>query len=252
MKVVFWNGVSISDDVTNYMAAIGIILSSEFHCEVVLGSNYISNHMLQDCFLSKMKEDGIAHVPYCFLYDSSEYSNALWNMRKNRQGNILERPSERVTILFPPDVGEKKIFSYEVSEGTFYLLGIAGENYLSFQNVLDEADIIIVFLPQAEIEIQKFFCRFSAVIPKAIFVLEENIRGNRSFYYNILAKYGIIRENIGCISENNEFKEACIEGKLEDFIKDNRSTKSLQYSFLFGIRRIARLLYERNNKGKGV
>lgn len=245
MKVVFWNGVSQSDDVTNYMAAIGTILSLEFHCEVVLSSNYISNHMLQDCFISKMKEDGIAHAPYCFLNDSSEYSNALWDMKMNRQGYIREKPMEGVTILFPPDVGEKKMFYYEISKNTFYLLAIAGGNSLPFQSALEEADIIIVFLPQNEIEIQKFFSRFSALIPKTMIVLEETTKSNRNLYHNILAKYGILKENIGYLTKNSKFADACIEGKLESFIKENRATQSRQYSFLFGIRRIAKLLYVR-------
>jgi len=251
MKVVFWNGVSVSDDVTNYMAAVGTILSLEFHCEVVLGSNYISNHMLQDCFLCKMKEDGIAHTPYCFLHDSSEYSNALWNMRKNRQGNIHEKPMEGVTILFPPDVGENKMFYYEIPQNTFYLLVIAEGNHLSFQCALEEADIIIVFLPQNENEIHNFFSRFSAIIPKTMIILEEKTRDNRHLYCNEMSKYGIIKDNIGNINKNSNFTNACVEGKLEAFIKENRATKSMNYSFLYGIRRIARLLYERNFGKKG-
>ena len=59
MKVVFWNAISESDNVTGYVAAVGTILSLEYHCEVVLSSNYISNHMLQDCYSGKMKEEGL-------------------------------------------------------------------------------------------------------------------------------------------------------------------------------------------------
>lgn len=251
MKVVFWNGVGVSNDVTNYMAAIGTILASEFCCEVVLGSNYISNHMLQDCFFSKMKEEGIAHAPYCFFHDSSEYSDALWKMKGRRQEDILERPMEKITVLFPPDVGERLMFYHEISKQSFYLLEIAEGNYLSFQNALEEADKIVVFLPQNIVEIQNFFYRFSPIIPKMIFVLKESSQWNKSLFNKLISEYGINSKNIGSVSQSNEFNEACVEGKLEAFLKRNRSTRSPHYSFLVGIRRIANLLFEYKHE-KGV
>ena len=42
-----------------------------------------------------------------------------------------------------------------------------------------------------------------------------------------------------------------VEGKLEAFLKRNRSTRSPHYSFLVGIRRIANLLFEYKHE-KGV
>ena len=57
MKVAFWNGISKTDSIANYVAAIGMTLAVECNCNVILGSNYISNRMPQDCFSGKMLED---------------------------------------------------------------------------------------------------------------------------------------------------------------------------------------------------
>lgn len=247
MKVAFWNGVSSLDGVTNYVAAIGTILTLEYNCEVVLGSNYISNHMLQDCFSSKMLEEGMAHAPYRLICGSQEYYDALWNMKRSRQGDVLEIPMDRITIIFPPDMAEKNMFYYDVPKTTFYLLDLAGENCAAFQNSLEEAELIVVFLPQDVAEIQKFFNRFSSLIPKAFFVIEEVQRTNRLFYRKIVAEYGISHRNIGFIPHSKEYRETCEEGKLESFMKRNQATKNPQYSFVSGVKSIAKFLYEFNN-----
>lgn len=250
MKVAFFNGISMSGDVSKYMAAIGVILAQEYNCRVVLGSNYISNHMLQDCFSGKIKEEGIAHAPYRFLYGSQEYSSDLWNMKRNRQGDILEIPMEGVTIIFPPDADKKCMFYYNVPQTSFYLLDMAEENRTIFQAVIEEADWLVVFLPQDVDQIHKFFHRFSSLIPKAIVVIEEAQRANRLFYRKIVAEYGIKNKNIGSIPKNKEFRDACEEGKMEAFLKKIKATKNPQYSFLSGTRGIARILYERNVQGR--
>ncbi len=244
MKVVFWNGTSLSDDVTDYMAAIGTILSLEYNCEVVLGSNYISNHMLQDCFFSKIKEEGAAHAPYRFLYDSPEYYRVLWNMKRNRKDDILEVPMEGVTIVFPPDVAEKRLFYFKAPEAAFYLLDIAGGSNAALQSALEEADIIVILLPQDVVEIQNFFYQFSILIPKAIFVIKEKKRRDRRFYRKVISEYGISNRNIGSIPQNKEFIEACEDGKIEVFLRDNQSTKCPGYYITAGMKSIAKLLHE--------
>ena len=250
MKVAFWNGASSVDDVTEYLAAIGTILALQKGCRVVLGSNYISNHMLQDCFAGKIKEEGIAHKPYRFFYGSPEYYRALWDIRRNRQGLVLEKPMEGITIIYPPDVTDKRMFYLDVPRTVFYLLDIAGEHNAAPQSALEEAEIVVVFLPQDVTEIHKFFDRFSSIIPKALFVI-EGVRNKKGAFQNILKlKYGISKENIGIIPHNYEYKEACEEGKLEFFIGNylQHTTKESQKIFIASLKSIANYLYERSKR----
>lgn len=245
MKVAFWNGANSSDGVTDYMAAVGTIISIEKKCEVVLASNHISNHMLQDCFSSRTKEE-IAQAPYRFFYETPEYFRALWDMRRNRKGNIMEIPMEGVTIIYPPDVMDKKVFYYAAPRSSIYFLDVAGENSVASPIALEEADVIVVFLPQDETKIQKFFDRFSSVIPKALFVIDGFKRNGGCSRRKIAAKYGIRNNNIEIIPYNREFKEACEEGKLEFFLRDNylQATKEPQYNFVSCLKAIAKRLYE--------
>lgn len=245
MKVAFWNGVSPSKGITNHVAAIGMILACEMNCTVVLGSNYICNHMLQDCFSYKRKEAGMDQEPYCFYHGTPEYFRALWDMRLNRKGNILEVPMEGVTIIYPPD--EHRMFYYPVLPTTLYLLDVAGENNTACQSALDEADMIIVFLPQDVTEFQKFFTRFSSLIPKALFVIDDFCRNGTVSCRDIASKYGISRRNIGLIPHDSKYTEMCETGRLDLFLngKLNQATKEPQYRFLISLRTIAKRVYER-------
>lgn len=243
MKVVFWNGISMSDGLTDYVAAIGAILSLEYKCEVVLSSNYVSNHMLHDCFFHKFREE-ISHAPFCFLQGSTEYYRVLWNMKKNTvQDNILEIPMEGVKIVFPPDVAEKKLFYYQVPETVFYLYDIAGENITTFQSALEESDLFVVFLPQNVYKIQKFFHRFSSIIPHAIFVIEEHQRSNRLYFRKTVAEYGIKNKFIISIPKSRRHQEACQEGNLELFLRENFNISITKYDVISGVKNTARLIY---------
>lgn len=244
MKVVFWNTMPMSGDITGYVAAVGTILHLEYSYNVVLGSNYISNHMLQDCFLSRIKEEGIAHAPYQYLYDSKEYYSALWNLKKKFQRNILEIPMDGVKVIFPPDVSEKQVFYYKASPSAFYLLEFAGDSNDYFRCIVDEAEVVVVFLPQNVAEIQKFFHRFSSIIPKAIFVISEVRRSSRSFFKNYVANYGIKYRDIGSIPKNDAYLEACVEGKIVSFLEKHHATKHSAYKFVSSIKNIARRLNE--------
>ena len=246
MKVAFWNGAGYNGGVTDYVAAIGIFLALSRKCQVVLGSNYISNHMLQDCFSSRIKEQGIAHNPYCYSYGTPEYFRGLWEIRLSRTGPVSEKPMEGITIINPPDVAEKSMFYYKVPQNVFYFLDIAGENNAASLSALEEAELVIVFLPQDVTEIQKFFQRFSSLIPKALFVIEGNSRNWKAYRSNLESKYGISRENIAIIPNNSDYTEACEEGRLDFYIMSHmkQATKEPKYNFMSCLREITKLLYE--------
>jgi len=249
MKVAFWNGISASDSVADYVAAIGMMLALECKCNVVLSSNYLSNRMLQDCFSRRMLEDGIAHTPYCFLYGSPEYHGALWSMKRNRQDNILEVPMRGVTIIFPPDVAEKSMFYYKVPSESFYLLDMAKGGIAESKNVLDEAETVVVFLSQDETEIQNFFERFSSLVPKVIFVIVDYKRDAGYSCRKLKEKYGLNHDNIGSVPCDNEFKKACEEGNLKQYILCGmyRTNKEQKNGFIGSLRKLVKKIYTQGN-----
>jgi len=253
MKVAFWNTVPASVAVTGYVAAIGTMLCLDYRYEVILGSNYFSNHMLQDCFMGKMKEEGIAHAPYQFFYGSKEYNAALWNLKKRIRREVLEIPMEGMRIVFPPDAGEGQMFYYKGPPSAMYLLECGGSSIDVVRQMLDEAERIVVFLPQDVAEIQRFFQRFSLIIPKTFFVIIEAERSNRSFYKSYVANFGVENKNIGSIPLEESYADACAEGEMVSFLQKNYATKYPQYKVVSGIKSVAKRIQEYPKKQeKGV
>lgn len=247
MKVAFWNGISSSDSVANYVAAVGMMLAFKYNCNVVLSSNYISNRMMQDCFSRRMMEEGIAHTPYCFLYGTPEYYGALWKMKRNRQHNILEMPMKRMKIIYPPDIAEKSMFYHQISSKDFYLLSMAKSSIAESKNVLDEAELVVVFLSQNEPEIQNFFERFSSLIPKAFFVIVDNQREAGHACRKLKSEYGIKHSDIGIIPHNSEFEQASEDGNMGHFILHNiqGTMEEQNNNFIVSLRKVSKTIYMR-------
>ncbi len=250
MKVAFWNGIRESDSVANYVAVIGVMLAIDCKCNVVLSSNYISNQMMQDCFSRRILEEGLAHTPYCFLYGSPEYHGMLWRMKRNRLNNILEMPMSSLTIIYPPDVAEQSMFYYKTPDDTFYMLDMAKCSIAESKNVLDEADLIVVFFSQNKTDIHNFFERFSSLISKAIFIFVNYQRDSGYSSQRLKEDYGIYSNNIGIITENRDFLRACEEGNLGRFVSDSmhRIGEEQNHTFITCIKKIVKKIQEQGKR----
>ena len=256
MKIAFWNGVNFTASQANYVAMVGILLARICKCNVVMSSNHISSHMLQDCFSDKMPEQGTIREPYRLYYSVPEYHRRLWELKRFRQSSIQEVPMDGITIVYPPDVGEN-IFYFETSKQTYYLVDIAGENYVSSQRALEEAEFIVLFLPPDEKEIRVFFQFISMIDSRFIIVIEGQIKMSSSFLQYLELNYGIKKKDIIIIPENSEFNKACNRGRLDYFVRDNirKQTNDSNLRFWNAMRRITKEVYlagVENNQGGAV
>ena len=113
---------------------------------------------------------------------------------------------------------------------------------------MEEAELVIVFLPQNKTEIQKFFHHFSSLIPKTIFVIEKALNTKEDYHYLLKSKYGINSENIKIIPKCNEFTEACEDGRLLVFLEEKRKegAKGQKNNYIFSLRKLAKCIFERS------
>ena len=247
MKVAFWSSFGVSTSETLNVAAISIVLASLYHKEVVLSSNYISSHMLRDCFFETVSERKRAKGPYCYCYGEPNYFRNLWEMDKTRNKDIIEVPMEGITIIRPPDVTDKSMFYYEVSEQTMFFMDVAPNSNIAFGSVLEEADIVVSFLPQDSSKIQLFFEHYSSLIPKSLFIINDFRKNGGCIPKNLSMKYGIDRECISVFPYSHNYEQACEEGRIEAFLKKNLhcSTRNPDFYFMSHLKKIAKMLKER-------
>ena len=188
MKVAFWSGFGMDTGGTLHIAAISIILASLYHEEVVLGSNYVSSYMLNDCFFGAILQHRRRKRPYRYCYGEPNYFRNLWDIYKK---DIISTPMEGITIIRPPDITDKSMFYYEVSEKTLFFMDVAPESNLVFGSILEEADIVVSFLPQDSIKIQIFFEHYSSLIPKSLFIIDDFRKNGGCIPKNLSVKYRI-------------------------------------------------------------
>ena len=91
----------------------------------------------------------------------------------------------------------------------------------SVQKALEEADKIVVFLPQNIVEIRKFFHLYSSIIPKAIFLILDYRTDQKGDTVYLWRNYGISADKSGVIPYNEAYCQAGEEGKVETFIHNN-------------------------------
>ena len=244
MKVAFWSGFGMSAGGTLNIAAISIIFASLYHKEVVLSSNYISSHMLRDCFFGTLAESRHSKRPYRYCYGEPDYFRNLWDMYHR---DIIGTPTEGITIIRPPDVTDKSMFYYEVSEQTMFFMDVAPESSLVFGSILEEADIVVSFLPQDSVKIQMFFDNYSSLIPKSLFIIDDFRKNGGCIPKNLSMKYRINRECIGIVPYCHAYIQACEEGNMESFLKKNLncSTRNPNFYFMYHLQKTAKMLKER-------
>ena len=244
MKVAFWSGFGMDTAGTLHIATISSILSLLYHEEVVLGSNYVSSYMLSDCFFGAVLQHRQMESPYRYCYGEPNYFRNLWDMYKK---DIISTPMEGITIIRPPDITDRSMFYYEVSEETLFFMDVAPESNLVFGNILEEADVVVSFLPQDSIKIQIFFEHYSSLIPKSLFIIDDFRKNGGCIPKNLSIKYRINRDCIAIFPYCHAYIQACEEGNMEYFLKKNLncSTRNPNFYFMYHLQKTVKMLKER-------
>ncbi|MGN0506979.1 MAG: hypothetical protein ACI4FZ_10485 [Lachnospiraceae bacterium] len=239
MKVAFWSDFRRVGGVTGNLAAITAVCALHYGRTVVVNSDHLSNHNLQDCFWKKSLLREREETAFCYCYGETEYFRFLWEEYGPFSGVSAEKQlMEKVSVLYPPDLLETTLFRETVSKDTLFFLDVVGERHGAAKQALEEADLVAVFLPQNMSAIKSFFDRYSSLIPKSIFFISDYVR-TRSRETGcsparFAKKFNVDSQKVSTIPHNQEFAEACEEGRIESFIRENLpcTIKNKNYSFI--------------------
>lgn len=244
MKVAFWGDFHSAEVVTGSIAAIISIVAIHYGRTVVVNRDHICNHNLQDCFFQKeLCREGEDPV-YCYYYGEIEYFRFLWEKYGSGPWLPVERRlMENVYLLYPPDLLEPSLFRETAVPNTslkdaLFFLNIAGGKHNASKQALEEADLVVIFLPQNMSVIKTFLDKYSSIIPKALFLISDyertRSRETGCSPARFVKRFHVDSRNISIIPRNQEFKAAFEEGRMESFIRANLSCsiKNKNYSFM--------------------
>lgn len=121
----------------------------------------------------------------------------------------------------------------------------SGVNRVS-ANMLKEADIIIVGLPQSEMIVEDFFANYSFDFNKVMFIFGDYDKDRKFSCANACKKYKkyMNKDNTAYILHNAGFGDACDSGKLLPFMQINNKAKKSDenYEFMMSVRKALKVL----------
>ena len=251
MKIAFWSSVRKAGGVTCNLAAISIAMTQLYDCNVIVCSDHISSDSLEKCLLQQGKKRS---EEYYYCYGDSEYFGRLWENRKQNKGDVLGYPMEKMTLIRQPDASDKKMFYYKVRKKDIYMMDVSSKSNIASRCALEEADLVVVCLPQERFEIQKFFERYSSLKSKSVFLLGGFKKNGDVFPKYLRNIYGIDIENIVKIPYSASYAQAYEEGTLKYFLKENLKcpTKNPNYYFMSNLRNAPAVIYECVQRKRGV
>lgn len=241
MKVAFWDGNHSCGDVTAMIAAISAFCAMNYERKVLLGSNHMSGRTLEEYYFGSMIKSGRERISHDLFYGEPEYFRQLW---ENRRTDMEVLTMEGVHLLPLPDILERRMFYHEEQRETLYFMDVSGGMNASVRAALEEADKVVVFLPQDIVEIRKFFNLYSSIIPKAIFLILDYRADRKGDVPYLGRNFGILPDRAGIIPRCEDFRHAGELGEVENFIRDHLTiTKEHEnFSFMQGIERATELI----------
>lgn len=247
MRVAFWCAFPQVGGVTGNLAAIATACTLYFNRRVVIGSNHFSSRGVERCFGGEAAYQKNGQKTFCYCYGEAEYFRILWEEYGPAAGVYAPRQlSENLYLIQPPDMLAESLFCDTVPKEMLYFMDVAGNRQGDFGRVLEEADLVAVFLPQELDQIKQFFDCYSSLIPKSVFFVNDFSRRCCCVPGKLSKKFGIDRQCISTIPHNEEFAVAYEEGRVGEFIRDNLFClpEEENYRFIRQIISAAELLLE--------
>ena len=252
MKIAFWNGTGMCGNVTGYLTAISVYCALNLKKTVYVSRNHLNGRRLEDYFFNNPSGGGKENFMDCYSYGEPEYFRKLWEENAQKQKEIRTR--EGICLIHPPDISDDCMFYREVSEEALYFMDIPYGMNIASAKALEEADIVVVFLPQDKSEIHIFFDKYSSIIPKALFLIADYRKNGLCSPEHLQRNYGIEKERTGTIPYNGTFEALCELGVAADFFRNDLYYNTKADEDLKGhFKKAARMLlkfWKKRNEGK--
>lgn len=255
MKIAYWS-YHRGCGVTSNLAAVALTGVLAFPIKITMmenhyNSNGISQYFFPHCFTKGVAEEenyylgpGVMEHPACRRsrkvnsvreqYPVIEMlKGALYYMPQiNRQLNLLDLDYQQnlLPILNQFKKPEDLVF-IDTGHG----------NCVSSKMILDDADMVVVTLPQDLEAIHFFFQNYSSLVPKAFFIIGNYNKKHTCNLEKITREFQFHREKIGIILHSDEFQLAEAEGRIIEFITSAfyNSTNTEERNFIQSLKMTA-------------
>lgn len=250
MKIAFWSNGTDTCSVTANMAAMSVACVLRFPYQVIALENHLNRINLGLAYDGKSKVGLLREVGTNY-YEGGGMEGLIRKINRGIKDVEQIRPYLKEVIcnhlLYIPqsNVINKDIFNIEFLQNyetlfeylaifaDLFLIDVENTNNISTQHILDQADLVVVNLPQNPKYLEDFFLNYSSILSKTFFVISKY--SNHSIYNGkkLSQMFGIPKEQFAAIPYNELFYEAFQNGSLVEFITANYHCDNTNPNFYF-------------------
>ncbi|TAH70336.1 MAG: hypothetical protein EWM47_05635 [Anaerolineaceae bacterium] len=261
MKVAFWsNEYEKSGAFLNFVAiSIASVMCTPYTISIL--ENYLGKDNLEKAFFDNFNNIHLGYGGVGF-YEGGGIEGLLRRVyRGDKHPSLLRHYLKEVIpkhLYYVPQSGviNSKLFDYELHHNLKELFSIIErntdlcyintrqQNYLSSNEILHEADLIVINLYQNPEYLEEFFKNYSSLISKSLFIIGNYSPKAIMSCKRISRTYDIPLENFSPIPYNEYFDFACNYGEAKEFINRNYfcTRENSHYLFIHGVRKAAYMI----------
>lgn len=236
MLVTFWSNFHQSGTTSN-VAALSIMIALEYRLKVLVAHNQFERSGLETSFfdrqyvkneLSQYRDVGIDA-----LSGFVRYSNADREGISTFTTTIIKN---KLDLLMGTTFTNRELYVKELHEVIdsvlmavkeaydLVLFDAAGEDELK-DKIIRQSDLIVVNLTQNYNALEHFFEQYGKMPGEKLYLLSRYDKDSRLNKKTLQRRYGL-KEKISVIPYNIEFSDACMEGRLVDYLMKNENVDS--------------------------
>ncbi len=249
VKIAFWSNLHGQSGVTTNLACMAAMSAIAGVGKCILLENHYNLNSLGNILMAPekvaiLKEKGQYYNKYGIEY-------LLKRLYTGESGEALIRkasvPLLYSSILYLPQsyIVNREVFNYEfelvrtelfrcleeVSDMIF--IDTESNGNVSSNAILEEADLIVVNLPQKPVVWKDFFENYSSVLDKCVFLVGKYQPDMKFDLIRIRREFQIPRNQIGTVPYNLELQDAMKDGHTLQFLNRNYMRCSGQENELF-------------------
>lgn len=231
MLATFWSNFHQSGTTSN-AAALSVMIALEYRLRLLITHDQYERSGLETTFLERQyvrneimnsRDIGIDALSGFVRYNKADKDNILTFAITliNRKLDMLPGTTITNKELYIRDMSDviENLLAAVNEAYDLVIIDVSGENELK-DMIIEQSDIIVVSLTQNYNALEHFFSHYGKLSGKCVFILSRYDKDSRLNRKNIMRRYGL-KNKLVTIPYNIEFSDACMEGKLIDFLIRN-------------------------------
>ena len=257
MKVAFFSKEG-SCGATSSLAAISIAAVISEKLRILTLENHWSENTIAECYFYENSTNIVKHgcVRYLergILDNLVKHFAAMTN--KRREGIMTVEVIEDSLYYMPQNAFSHDLFDYDFSCNMLPMLKILETSYpflfidtknqtMSSKIILEEADFVVLYLPQNEVQIEEIMKSYSTILNKSLFLFSDYREQSSTLIPHIMNEYQILPERLAILPHSVPFETAIQEGSAINFIYSNYDCDKnhANYAFIKELKRTTKLI----------